>query len=299
MSRLQIRLFGCPRLVQPGVQEPASIGRSANVLLAYLLLHGNNLHNREKLASTLWDRVSPDSASHSFRTTLWRLRKVLEPSGVERGTYLVVTHGGEVGFNWDSDAWVDVVEFEKVIRGSDESFSDPAGESELKVLENALRLYEGGLLEGFCDDWIVYERERLRYVYIHGLIRLMKSLAQKADYEGALFCGRKILDEDPLRESVHRDIMRLYALNGQRAEAIKQYERLAQLLEQELEVAPMEETTAAYIEIIRMEPKTGRLNTSSQCSKAAIIAHKIENSLEQMGRDLADLRAVLERFRSR
>src|SRR5690606_12021914 len=51
---------------------------------------------------------------------------------------------------------------------------------------------------------------------------------------------------DPLHEPAHRHLMSLYALAGQQAAALRQYEQAATLLDEELGVEPEEETTALY-----------------------------------------------------
>jgi DNA-binding SARP family transcriptional activator len=67
--------------------------------------------------------------------------------------------------------------------------------------------------------------------------------------ELALDCGRKILEVDPLREEIHREMMRLHVRSGHRALALQQYDACRQLLAAELDVEPMEETQSLYREI--------------------------------------------------
>ena len=240
---LQVTLFGCPRIVQPQMSEPVALGRKTNELLALLLLHKHQSHHREKLAATLWSESSHESASHSFRTTLWRLRQALEPPGVARGTYLSVTVSRELGFNWRSEYSVDVLDFQSTLKRYDNTDVKIVSSAEIQTVEAALRLYDGELLEGHFDDWIIYERERLRDQFIRGLSALMRAFMRRQDYHQAITCGRRVLAEDPLRESVHRDLMESYANVGQRAEAIKLYEQLRQTLDLELAVAPADQTT--------------------------------------------------------
>ena len=60
----------------------------------------------------------------------------------------------------------------------------------------------------------------------------------QSSFGDALRCGRLILLSDPLREHIHRDLMRLYAANGQRSQAIQQYHTCAEVLRAELGLAP-------------------------------------------------------------
>jgi tetratricopeptide (TPR) repeat protein len=58
--------------------------------------------------------------------------------------------------------------------------------------------------------------------------------------------ARRWLELDPLNEAAHREVMRLYALAGDRSAAIRQYHEAVQLLDRELGVAPLDETVALY-----------------------------------------------------
>jgi DNA-binding SARP family transcriptional activator len=69
-------------------------------------------------------------------------------------------------------------------------------------------------------------------------------------YEESLACGRQILNHDPLREEIHREIMQLYLESGQRALAVRQYEICREILATELGIPPMEETRALYAQIV-------------------------------------------------
>jgi DNA-binding SARP family transcriptional activator len=167
-------------------------------------------------------------------TALWRLRQVLEPEGIPRGTYLIARPGA-VGFNCDSDYWLDVAAFEEGVgRGS----------------EDAVTCYTADLLEGFYDDWALRERERLRMLYLDCLGRLLRRHSETGALDRALDCGRQILTLDPLREDIHREVIRLHVRNGQRALALQQYESCRIALEKELGVEPMEETRALCSELL-------------------------------------------------
>jgi DNA-binding SARP family transcriptional activator len=118
---------------------------------------------------------------------------------------------------------------------------------ELKV---ALDLYTGELLEEFYDDWALRERERLRALYLSSLKRLMEYYQQQGTYAESLSCGQLILQYDPLREDIHRALMRLHSEHGQRGHAVRQYEVCRAVLAAELGVVPLEETQALFAQIV-------------------------------------------------
>jgi DNA-binding SARP family transcriptional activator len=175
----------------------------------------------------------------------------LEPRGIPRGTYLLTTSIGEVGFNRESDYWLDVGVFEKKIGQVLAQPIEGMAATDASELENTLELCTGELLEGFYDDWALRERERSRSLYLKSLSHLMRYYRHHKAYEKSLACGQQILSHDPLREEIHREVIRLYVDSGQRTTAIRQYETCCQILEAELGIPPMEETQALHTEIVK------------------------------------------------
>jgi DNA-binding SARP family transcriptional activator len=248
MGAVRIYLFGSVRIVHDGRPVETNPTRIVQGLLAYLLLHRHRYHSREVLANLFWGDRREERAAHGcLNTALWRLRRALEPEGIPRGTYLVTTAAGEVGFNRDRDYWLDVEIFESQVGHALAQPLATMGAADVERLEQTLQLYTDDLLEGFYDDWALRERERLRSIYLNGLAHCMDYYRRHGAYEQGLTCGQQILRHDPLREEIHRDMMRLYLNSGQRAMAVRQYETCHAILA--TGIPPMEETEALYIHI--------------------------------------------------
>ena len=249
MGALRICLLGVMRITHDEWPMETRLSRTVKELLAYLTLFRHRIHAREVLAGLFWGDHSDDRARSCLSTALWRLRKVLEPGDVPRGTYLLTTAAGDIGFNRESEHWLDIDVFEQHGRRILARPYQSLTHMEVRQLENALKLYRGELLEGFYEEWALRERERLRSVYLHSLAHLLQYYRHKKVYKKGLACGHKILDLDPLREEIHREMMRLYYRNGQRALALRQFDNCSSILEKELGVPPMEETQLLRIRI--------------------------------------------------
>ena len=251
MTVLHISLFGTVRISH---SNPAlSAGKSTHTiqaLLAYLALERNRLHPREVLADLFWGDYDTIRARGCLNTALWRLRQVLEPEGIPGGTYLLTNDHGDVGFNRESQHWLDVEVFEESLRPFRNLPPHTISESQAKDIENTLGLYSGDLLEGFYDEWALREREQLRRLYLTSLSYLMHYYKYHQDYERGLACGQKILQQDPLREEIHREMMRMYAESGQRSLVARQYEACRDALASELGVPPMEETQLLFQQLL-------------------------------------------------
>ena len=250
MSLLRITLFGQVQIDHMDQAPQTKVTATGQSVLAYLLLQRDRYHPRDVLAGTFWGDRSQKRARRCLNTTLWRLRQALEPDGVPRGTYLQTTPTGEVSFNWDSNHWLDVAAFEEQI---DRVLAKPAPTltiEDVEILKQALDLYTGELLEGYYDDWVLRERERMHRLYMNSLAHLMFYYKYSGLFMEGLEFGQLILDQNPIREEIHREMMLLYLEAGQRTSAIRQYELCTEALDTELGITPMEVTQALYQQIL-------------------------------------------------
>lgn len=247
MGGLQIHLFGRVRVVHDDGPE-VKMTPTAQTLLAYLLLQ-RAYCPRDVLACLCWGDQPDDQARSCLSTALWRLRRSLETDAVPRGTYLLTTTTGEVGFNWESQHWLDVSTFEHEATRALALPPESLDPGQVSALQGAVALCTGDLLEGFYDDWALRERERVRTMYLDSLSRLMRYHHSRGAYEESVAAAQKILACDPLREEIHRELMRLYLHSGQRALAVRQFKTCRDVLAEELGIPPMEETQALYHQI--------------------------------------------------
>jgi DNA-binding SARP family transcriptional activator len=257
---LLIRLFGGLSAELDGVRITARIGRNVGGLLAYLALHRHRMHQREMIAEEFWPNTDRDLARRNLNTTLWRLRRLIEPHSVKRGTHLVSTANGEIGLGNSDALWVDIEEFEAAVK-TGLAKDGQLAEDEDRVLSTALDLYVADAFDNFYQDWAVGERERLRCLYIEGLKKHMGYLSAQGDYAGAISCGAKILKQDPLQEFVHRDLIRLHAERGNRGLAERQCEACEEVLLSELGVRPKRATleVAESLRVDRKQPHVAEL----------------------------------------
>jgi DNA-binding SARP family transcriptional activator len=254
MEILQVTLLGRVRITHDNWRTEVTMTREIQALLAYLLVHRNKIHSRETIAGVFWGERSQEKARGSLNTALWRLKKALEPDEVLAGRYLVNSHQGSVSFNRESQYWLDIETFETTINQSLISDFQRVEQHCVSNLENVLTFYNGDFLEGFYMDWILRERERLRTLYLKSLAYLLKYYQFHKCYEKAISYGQQILYLEPLREEIHRDVMRLYSENGQRVLAMQQYEICRSLLDRELNILPMKDTQELYLQTAKTQP---------------------------------------------
>ncbi len=253
MARLQVHVFGKLRLSFGASTVESFPTRRVEELLGFLLINRNARHSREKLIDVLWPDVPLSNGRASLSTTLWRLGAVFQKVDLPLQDY--VRSGRDwITFETSKPIVIDADEFARHIALAD-------GAADLGTREHALRqaiaLYQGVFCDGIYAEWCLLERERLERCYLRALGQLMSLLIERGDYQEAVDRGRAILQLDPLREEVHRALMRCYWRMGRRAEGVRQFMSCARLLQRELQILPMPETIDLYRGMV--EDKLGEL----------------------------------------
>jgi hypothetical protein len=144
---------------------------------------------------------------------------------------------------------LDVAEFEQAVQHA----ATLTGEHAIAELQRAAHLYRGDLLPDCYDSWLIEKREALHTRYIEILERLVLAQEDQRDYPAAIRVAEQLVLHDPLHETTYRRLMRLHALNGDRAAALHIYQRCVAILQHELGVEPSSDTHAAYTRLLQEE----------------------------------------------
>lgn len=290
VSQLTVTLLGGFELTLGSGVTRVLPTRKAEALLAYLAVEPGRRYSRDMLGTLLWRDREDAQARRSLRQTIYSLRKAL-PDVAEA---LFVMHGGGIALNPEViDA--DVPRFERLVR-----MSTP------DALERAVTLYRGDLLHGFrleetgFEEWLVAQRERLQVLAIEGLGRLLAHQARTKAIEQAIATAVRLLGLDPLQETVHRTLMRLYARQGRHATALRQFQMCVDVLQRELRTEPEMETRQLYRELLQQRRRgRGDREGSSQRSQLwpTASASGERRELPLHGAQLIGREAELERLR--
>lgn len=232
---------------------PLSV-RKAEALLALLALEVGRPVPRDKICGLLWPDVREAQARHSLRQALLSVRKVLPQALHANGLSLTLDA---------SQVSVDVVNVERALElGSREALCEVA------------RAYRGDLLEGASvgeqpfEHWLSYERERIRSAVVRGLTSLIELHSEAGELASAIEACTQLLRLDPLREEIHRTLMKLHLRAGRRGHALLHYQNLTRTLRATLGSEPDADTQKLLLELERPEP-TGN-ERSSQPPSAAV-----------------------------
>jgi DNA-binding SARP family transcriptional activator/RecA/RadA recombinase len=214
--------------------------RKATAVLALLALHDHEL-SRERVAALLW----PDADAVRARASL---RRTLSVTAAAAGPGLRVTRAA-VALDRGL-VQVDVADFEALAAAAD------AGS-----LGRAAGLYRDDFLTGFMlrdcpefDDWQAATADRLRQRLAAVLERLVAACVAGGDLDRAVVHAQRWQALDALNEPSYQALIRLLAWTGQRSAAVRQYRALVRILDTELAVRPLPETTRLYDDV-----RAGRL----------------------------------------
>jgi DNA-binding SARP family transcriptional activator len=243
---LAITLLGGFRLQRDGRTFPATWRtRKARQLLALLALAPDQRLHREQVFDLLWPDREPDAARNNFYFALHVARQVLDEGG---GPTMLPLRGQLLALEPAGSLTVDLLDFEAAAaraRGS----GDPLAH------EAALALYTGDLLpEDRYEDWATARRESAHGTWQQLLLDLGQLHADRREWDRAIDLLERITADSPTHEEAHAILMRSYALNGQRDQALRRYEQLSAALLRDLQVAPESTTQALYAAILAGRP---------------------------------------------
>jgi DNA-binding SARP family transcriptional activator len=235
---LSVRLFGKLSVLNNGRELDRLPSGKPVELFCYLLLQRERLHSREVLASLLWGDCTTAQSKKYLRQALWQIHGMIQSEAHPEPVPVLVADRESVRVNPKSEMWLDVAAFETACVQLRDVPRQGMSPTSAEILNRAVELYRGDLLEGWYQDWCLFERERLRNLYLVILEKLMSYSEDQKQYEAGLEFGERILRLERAHELTYQAMMRLHNLAGDRAGAIRQYQRCSAALQEELGVKP-------------------------------------------------------------
>jgi DNA-binding SARP family transcriptional activator len=301
---LQVRLLGRFEVSAAGnhVRAFETPGK-VQELLGYLLLFRGRPHRRESVADALWTDAGWPSSRKSLRQALWHLQAVLEET-VGSGRPLLEVDQEWIAISPDADFYLDVQEFEDTFDGVRGRQGEELADEQAATLRQAVAVYRGDLLEGWYDDWCVFDRERLKSIYLAILDKLLGYCESRCQWDSGLVYGGHILRYDRAHERTHWRMMRLHYLAGDRTAAVRQFEECAAALHRELGIRPGELTTELYEEICadrsiaaegREQPRRRQLHVGRMLSHMRQVKRTLAYTEHLVADDIAEIEASLDR----
>ncbi|GEM_PF-3817980 len=250
-QQLRILTFGhfaiCDGLGRPLERRGLATGRPAQLLKALIAL-GVREVPREQLLETLWPEVDPRLSGRTFKVTLHRLRRAMEPSlaGGRPSAYLHLS-GKRLSLDRNL-CWIDSEAFlglDKKIRRGKESLNR---EDLLDLCRRATAIYQGPFLpEERYAPWAEVKRAALATAFAGIQLTMAEILESRNQPQAAIECYHRILENDPLSVKACQGLMRLYAGLGRFGHVRDVYLSHRKVLAEQIEEEPDPETRQLYL----------------------------------------------------
>jgi DNA-binding SARP family transcriptional activator len=294
MVSLQVRMLG-KFSVSRNEQEMLGL-RTGKVkeLLCYLLLHRDGEHPREVLAAQLWGDCTTSLSKKYLRQTLWQLHQGLRDSECDSTSFL---RADQECVRLDTGAGIemDAERMEQAFRKTQRVPVHRLDEVTAHEVREAVALYRGELLPGWYHDWCLYHRERLQNMYVTMLDTLMDYCELHGQFAIGREFGERSLKEDSARERTYAHLMRLDYFSGDRAGALRRFQRCEAALRQELDVGPAKSTMELCEQI-----RSDRLQTTTRLTlPPAIVDSQNDDPVQPVLNRLQKIRSLLVRVRQR
>ena len=235
---VRINTFGGFRLQLDGnpVQAGGKGQKKPLELLKALLAFGGHEVSETRLTDALWPDADGDSARHVLKTTVHRLRKLLD------NEQAIEVDGGKLSIN-PRYCWTDMSVFTRLLGAEYKTrIRDP---EQAARLERAIGIYRGAFLDAEEEEaWALPPRERLRIRFVHAVETLGAHLEESGQLNQAIECYERGIGAAELAEPIYQRLMVCHEQQGHRAEALRVYERLRKLLGARLGTEPSEKLQA-------------------------------------------------------
>ena len=249
---LRIALLGSHEIFRAEQALRLSQGKPL-ALLAYLALHSTPVR-RDHLALMLWPELSEGDGRNNLRGTLHGLRNIL-------GSDTLVSDRETIWLSPLARQGLDIERFNAAFEQQRTRQQPEEDGLKAKQLSEAARLYRGELISDLkieqCsdfEDWLHLQRLTMHRRMISLLETLTALYQRMGDTSNALSHAESLTALDPSNEHAHRQLIRLLAASGQTNSALRQYELMTHILEQELGVEPDEASHTLFQQLKQQQP---------------------------------------------
>ena len=240
--RIRAEVLGNPRVVLGRRQITDLEWRSERSReMFFLLLHSQRPLRKGQIALELWPDLSPKQVNSAFHSTLYRLRRAIDPQIV-----LQDDDGYQVGHSFDIS--YDAREFDDHTSCAEREAA--GSQAWADHLTAAVRLYRGPFAEPFDSSWTAGPRRRYEDQYLANLLALATNALRRCEYDEVIALGESVIDADPLNEEAVRSLMQAHARSGHLDLAARAYRRLQSAVMEDLGEQPSASVQAVYQEVL-------------------------------------------------
>lgn len=241
---LRIYLTGEPCLLGPDrlIRAHRLPRRQGRLAFAYLVSERARPVPRDELAEALWPESLPASYEVAVNALISKVRSLLVEAGVDRPA--VRAADGCYRLELAPGTWVDVEAAREAVHEAEAALRAGDHAATYAPAAVAAAVLRRPFLPGAEGQWVERRRDLLRQLLFRSLDVLAEVHSWNREPALALLVAEQAVALEPFRESGYRRLMELHHRAGDRAQALRVYERCRRLLADELGAAPAPETEA-------------------------------------------------------
>ncbi len=238
-EKLQVRTFGGLSVIKPdgleGITNKQWKSAKARELFCLLLINAEKKGSTwGELALHLWPDFGTKDAHNNFHFTLSTLREIIGEDCILYENHFYRVNKDKISL----DLW----EFEDHYK----KFKQHKLRGKIHLaqtsVKNAFEISDSDFLPEFHNQLIEAKRLEINSKIEEILLWFANRHLKKFEYNEAIRLSHKLLEKDPVNEAAHRMVMQAYIDSGEKARAVRQYERLTSILKTNFDIEPSEET---------------------------------------------------------
>lgn len=225
--------------------------RNGQAILRYLIAQPNHSATTDTLTDILWPEDEAEVSLRKLQVAISILRRSLNNSNEKapKDGYILYKQR-TYQLNPSIDLRIDVDDFLALHNAGNQADRELA----ISYYEQACYIYSRPfLIEDLYADWSFIRREQLRQIHIRMCTVIAEHYLATHLYSKAAHWATVIIGENRCDEVAYRLLMKAYALEGRRGEALRQFQHCQEVLLAELGMQPVPETIALYQAIINGE----------------------------------------------
>jgi DNA-binding SARP family transcriptional activator len=243
---VRIHIVGPLKVIDLQGKEISIAGRKSRALLGCLCLSPGDHITRGRLAGLLWDRSPEQQAKASLRQALYELTAALDSTAPD-----LLHVDREIVRLQPEHCWIDAASMVDAASSERGDFRDLLAPPTERLLEDF-----DGLTAAF-DQFLQTERSRLQNRLIKSLeSHLQRTIAASGTAAERAAIARKLITVEPTHEVATRALMKSFVELGDRAQAIREFERLKRTLQVLLDIEPSKETYTFYEAVRALRTRT-------------------------------------------
>jgi DNA-binding SARP family transcriptional activator len=224
-------------------------GRQGRLAFAYLTLQRGRAVPRHELAEVLWPEGPPATWHTAISVVVSNLRLLLSRVGLPREGVLAF-NAGCYQLRLPPDAWIDLTAARDALERAEAALRRDDATSAYGWAGVVTAIGRRELLAGETAPWLDRYRDELQRLFVRGLDCFADVMIRNGEPALAVAAAETALTQEPFHEAGYQLLLRAHAAAGNRAEALRTYERCRRLLAEELGTDPSAQTQAVYLQIL-------------------------------------------------